>query len=208
MSKQHLSSKKWTHKKLVENNLSPPYETTVGRHFRHGHHFYLGFSLMPLQEFFILVSFLPQPDLLVAVVELPGALPLPDELLRLLLQHVQLALHCLVIRLAALNLQKMSCLKRGHRESMKGVVELYIKVQYQRKTLSRRSPCSNCWRSLETLPLASPSSTAFPVAVPTKVFTWQRYRYNHRKAPWQSVSPVGLGPWWQSVPPRAPRWSC
>ena len=31
MSKQHLSSKKWTHKKLVENNLSPPYETTVNQ---------------------------------------------------------------------------------------------------------------------------------------------------------------------------------
>ena len=29
LNKQHLSSKKWTHKKLVENNLSPPYETTV-----------------------------------------------------------------------------------------------------------------------------------------------------------------------------------
>ena len=59
---------------------------------------------MPLQEFFILVSFLPQPDLLVAVVELPGALPLPDELLRLLLQHVQLAAHHLVVGLAALHL--------------------------------------------------------------------------------------------------------
>ena len=71
------------------------------------HHHYLGLSLMQLQKLFVLVSFLPEPNLLVAVVELPGALPLPDELLRLLLQHVQLAPHRLIVGLAALHLCKM-----------------------------------------------------------------------------------------------------
>lgn len=50
----------------------------------------LALGLVLLQQLLVGVRFLPELDLLVVVVQLPGALPLPDELLGLGLHQVQL----------------------------------------------------------------------------------------------------------------------